>query len=104
MKGKSKFILRSCTILAYLVSCNGKQRIVNKSIEFESIFIINYNILDSISKRNIFDTSQICKGAIKFMEKASSIKPSTNGNYFGKILFTRKDLIKWKDWYDKNKK
>jgi hypothetical protein len=31
-------------------------------------------------------------------------KATKSGNYFGELLFTRKDLDNWKEWYDNNNK
>lgn len=53
-------------------------------------------VLLGLSKPNLFDISETCKNAIEFMEKTTAIKAIKDGNYFGAILFTQKNLDKWK--------
>jgi len=91
-------------LLVSIIACNGQQNTMTKNNNLDSGFKYNYTILDSIAKENPLDTSAACKNAIEFMEKTTGIKASKDGNYFGAILFTRKDLEKWKEWYDKSKK
>ncbi|PUZ19486.1 hypothetical protein GA0116948_1328 [Chitinophaga costaii] len=104
MKQKVSLILFYVFLLLNIIACNGQQSSMKKNNNFDSAFKYNYTILDSIAKTIFFDTSATCKNAIEFMEKTTAIKASKDGNYFGAILFTQKDLDKWKKWYDKNKK
>jgi hypothetical protein len=79
---------------------------MNSQLQVDSSNLHSYyfKVLDSIIANNPFDTSILCQKAIKFMENQTGIKASFDGNYFGKMLFTRKDLIVWKEWYNKNDK
>jgi len=104
MKQKISLILIYVFLLVNIIACNGQQTTMKKGNELDSAFNHNYTILNSIAQSNFFDTSTACKSAIEFMEKTTAIKASKDGNYFGAILFTRKDLEKWKEWYDKHKK
>lgn len=67
-------------------------------------FIYHYKILDSIINTSPYDTSQSGVYSIHFMETVTDMKAHPDGNYLGWMAFTRKDLISWKEWYDKNKK
>ncbi|OMP74927.1 hypothetical protein [[Flexibacter] sp. ATCC 35208] len=104
MRQKISLILFYALLLVNIIPCNGQQNSMKKNDELDSVFKHNYTILDSIAKTNFFDTSAACKNAIEFMEKTTAIKASKDGNYFGAILFTQKDLDKWKEWHNKNKK
>jgi hypothetical protein len=69
----------------------------------DSIFLLNYQFLDSIDKRAIFRTTQECGNQVVFMEQLTSIRAARDGNYFGEILFSRIDLEKWADYYWRHK-
>ena len=104
MKQKGILLSFYVFLLVSIMACNGQQSTMAKNNNLDSVFKYNYTILDSIAKGNPLDTSAACKNAIELMEKTTGIKASKDGNYFGAILFTQKDLEKWKEWYDKNKK
>lgn|SRR6185369_2389380 len=103
-------LLKNATIFYILffiviLACNSKQNAsLEKKNQSDSAFKYNYAVLDSIAKNNFFDTSVRCKNAIEFMEKTTGIKANGDGNYFGQMLFTRKDLEKWKEWLDNREK
>lgn len=96
-----------CFVICVMITpvpagCNYKndasEEILNDS------FMHHYNRLDSIITRTVYDTSSYARNSIKYMEKLTSIKAHSDGDYIGWKPFTRRDLICWKEWYDKNKK
>lgn len=100
--------MRLCFLLtiltfAYTAQCTGQSIPSTQNRPSDSAFLYNYKILDSISINSILDTSKSCKEAVLLMEKYTSIMATKLDTYFGKILFTRNDLMKWKYWHDKSK-
>jgi|GEM_PF-2146341 len=67
-------------------------------------FNYHYKMLDSINRKNPYDTSETCSGSIKFMESVTGLKAHSDGDFFGWFLFNRDDLTAWKNWYRAKKK
>lgn len=59
-------------------------------------------ILDSARKAHPNDTVYYCcTPSINFMELNSKIEASSDGTQLGRLAFTRVDLQKWHEWYEK---
>ena len=65
----------------------------------DALFVTHFHRLDSLANSNPFDSSQNCRISIKFMENLTGIIASGEANYFGVMLFSRKDLNSWENWY-----
>lgn len=61
-------------------------------------FWVYYNQLQSVLKKNPFDTSLLTRSAVHYMEVVTKIKAHPDGNYIGWVLFTGRDLIAWQKW------
>jgi hypothetical protein len=66
-------------------------------------FRYHYKIVDSVLKRNPYDTSAALMHSITFMERLTGIKAHPDGDYIGWYAVTRMDLINWRKWYQKHK-
>jgi hypothetical protein len=66
-------------------------------------FSYHYKIVDSVLKKNPYDTSAALMGSIGFMERLTGIKAHPDGDYLGWHAVTRKDLLNWRKWYQKHK-
>src|SRR4051812_618733 len=75
----------------------------NTSTEIsDTSFEYHFNILDSVVKANPNDTIYACCiPSIKFMEIKTGIEAHSDGTYFGKLYFSKEDLQKWREWWDK---
>lgn len=58
--------------------------------------------LDSAAKTSISDTIICCFNSIYFMERNTKIEGEGPATYFGKLFFTKKALMKWHQWFNKN--
>ena len=93
----------------YSLSCNTNQQ-SNKSIETnmsagDTTFQYHFNLLDSAAKANPNDTVyHCCTQSIKFMEIKTDIESRSDGTLLGKLSFTKQELQKWHEWYDKKYK
>jgi hypothetical protein len=63
-------------------------------------FQYHFNVLDSVAFLNKSDTIACCFNSIYFMETNTKINGEISGNYFGKLFFTKNDLLKWHAWYN----
>lgn len=71
----------------------------------DTTFKYHFNLLDSAVKASPNDTVyNCCTQSIKFMEIKTGIESRSDGTLLGKLFFTKKELQKWQEWYDKNKK
>lgn len=99
-------------VFCSLVGCNnGKQQNTNASeIEntermSDTTFEYHFHILDSASKANASDSIYTCcTQSIKFMEVNTSINAHSDGTLLGKLSFSKEDLQKWHEWYNKKYK
>ena len=66
-------------------------------------FSYHYKIVDSILKKNPYDTSAALMRSIGFMERLTGIKAHSDGDYLGWHAATRKDLLSWQKWHQKHK-
>lgn len=66
-------------------------------------FSYHYRIVDSVLKKNQYDTSEALMRSIGFMERLTGIKAHPDGDYLGWHAVTRKDLLNWRKWYQKHK-
>lgn len=76
----------------------------NKAMD-DTTFKHHFNILDSAAKANPNkDIYACCTPSIKFMEVHTGIGARSDGTLLGKLTFSKEDLRKWHEWYDKNYK
>ncbi|MBN8789499.1 MAG: hypothetical protein J0I84_20655 [Terrimonas sp.] len=85
----------------YIISTNNRES--NFSISQVDSFAFYYKKLKHILKKNPYDTSSLCIIAVRYMESYTKIKAHPDGNYFGWFLFTRNDLVAWKEWRKNNR-
>lgn len=101
-------------LLCFLISCSlvycGNQSNPNKNNEQNSeigtvdSFKYHFQILDSVVQRSPIDTFyHCCTQSIEFMEEKTEIEPSSPDGFFGRLYFTKIDLEKWHEWYEKSK-
>jgi hypothetical protein len=61
-------------------------------------FGYHYRIIDSILKRNAYDTSTVLRRSVRFIERVTGIKAHPDGDYIGWKVVAGKDLRAWRDW------
>lgn len=66
-------------------------------------FSYHYEIVDSVLRKNVYDTSAVFKRSIDFMERLTGIKAHPDGDYIGWRPATKMDLLSWRKWYQKHK-
>lgn len=66
-------------------------------------FEYHYKILTRIAKKNPYDTSFICRNAVRYLEKVTGKKAHSDGDYFGWKYFSKKDLEEWRRWKNNNR-
>jgi hypothetical protein len=69
----------------------------------DSVFTNHFTVLDSYLKDVNSDPSMRRMEAIHFFETLSGIKSKSDGNYFGKMSCSKKELKAWREWYSKNR-
>jgi len=68
----------------------------------DSEFVQYFRVLDSAAAEVKSDTIvHCCIGPIAFMEINTKIPASSPGGFTGKMFFTKNDLKRWHEWYDK---
>jgi len=82
-----------------LFSQNRQDSLNTKKIKSE--FNYHFRILDSAAKTALSDTITCCYSSIYFMETYTKINGEAFVTYFGQFYFTKKDLLKWHNWYGK---
>lgn len=74
----------------------------NLEIKEVDSFKYHFNILDSVVRHQPLDTLyRCCTSSIDFMEEKTEIEPSSPGDFSGRSYFTKRDLEKWHEWYEK---
>lgn len=63
-----------------------------------------FKIMDSLVSASPHDSLYECLNCIRFMKKETKIPSSGRYTYFGQLEFTKQDLKRWHEWYDKTKK
>lgn len=101
-------------IFCCLTACNTDRRSSGKKISgiqtdkdsaAKTDFEHHFHILDSIAHANINDTVYVgATPSIEFLEINTGIEAYSEGTLIGKIKFSKKDLQKWHEWYDKKYK
>ena len=84
-----------------MAGCGYKGSIKESHLLIDS-FTYHYKRLDSMINANPYDTSKACIYSVQYMEKVTGIKSHPDGNFIGWMAFTKRDLIAWKEWYDKS--
>lgn len=106
---KKKIILSVFVFLSIACIAKGKDgmpvndKALTLSANQADSFTFYYKKLERILEKNPYDTSSQCVAAVRYMENHTKIKAHPDGNYFGWFLFTKKDLIAWKEREEKNK-
>jgi len=100
MKGN----ILSIIVFTLLISCNANGQRANTSKQniLKKEFKYHFHIFDSTIARYPLDS--IYPGqpySIKFMEENTRINSESDMTLLGKIFFSKKDLQKWHEWYDK---
>lgn len=98
--------------LCAFICCNNSNRhktniseIKNTQSMSDTTFEYHFHILDSASKANPSDSIYACcTQSIKFMEVNTSINAHSDGTLLGKLSFSKDDLQKWHEWYNKKYK
>ena len=94
-----------------LIACDAKRKSsdkisglqTDKDSTVKANFTHHFHILDSIANVNINDTVYVgATPSIEFMEVNTGIEAHSEGTLIGKINFSKQDLRKWHEWYDKN--
>lgn len=60
-----------------------------------------FRIMDSLVAVAPNDTLYECLNCVRFMKDETGIPSTGKVTYFGQFDFTKEDLRKWHDWYDK---
>lgn len=61
-------------------------------------------VMDSLVLARSNDSTFVCKSGIYFMETETGIISSGETTFFGRFNFTRDDLVKWHEYYDRRYK
>lgn len=61
-------------------------------------FEYHYKVIDSVLKRNAYDTSAMLKRSVRFIERLTGIKAHPDGDYIGWRVVVAKDLRAWREW------
>jgi hypothetical protein len=112
MKKKAKLVL--LFVLFSVLSCKtNKHKESNLSerdvVQIESLsgadssgYLSCFRILDSAANANPKDTFyNCCYDYVDFLETKTRIIANVDGDYVGPTGFTKNDLRKWHEWYDK---
>jgi hypothetical protein len=99
----------SIMLLGLFDCCNSNKQsnknAVEKNINTEmadTSFKYHFNILDSAIRAKPNDSIYTCcSPSIKFMEVNTGIDAHSDGTLLGKLVFSKEDLRKWHEWYDK---
>lgn len=107
---KMKFIW-SWIVLCSIAACNGNKKGSDSqpsnlqqqdTSTLGKDFIHHFQILDSIAHTNSDDTLYVAgTPSIAFMEVNTGIDAHSDGTTLGKIKFSKQDLRKWHQWFDK---
>jgi hypothetical protein len=77
----------------------------DKDSTVKANFAHHFHILDSIVNANINDTVYVgASPSIEFLEVNTGIEAHSDGTLIGKITFSKGDLKRWHDWYNKKYK
>jgi len=90
-------VMGSCSI------CHGQEMEMPESIKIDSMFTYYFDVLDSYVDKTDTDRSAGRIQIISNLERLSGILADGDGTYVGKLDFSRKNLLDWKDWYSIHK-
>jgi hypothetical protein len=113
-----KILIKSLLLISVFYGCNTTGNPDKKSIDSikradshsnmelnDSMFQYHFKVLDSVSKASPkYTFYYCCNPSIKFMEVNTSIEAHSKGTQLGKLGFTKEDLQKWHEWYEKKYK
>lgn len=101
-------MIRFAIILALVLfdqNCMAQQEpLPSDSAKVDSVFSNYFNVLDSYLAKTDTDLSVRRIQIISNLERLSHIEADGDGTYVGKLVFSKKNLIDWKNWYSTNKK
>ena len=76
---------------------------IGKKVE-DTEFVYHFSMLDSVATKNPNDSIyDCCTQSVKFMEINTGIDAHSDGTLVGKLSFSKSDLSRWHEWYDKKK-
>ncbi len=104
-----KVSLICLVVFCSFICCNNNKQqntnaseIKNTQSMSDTTFEYHFHILDSASKVNAADSIYTCcTQSIKFMEVNTGINAHSDGTLLGKLSFSKEDLQKWHEWYEK---
>jgi hypothetical protein len=104
--GNKKFFLLFVILIGIYHSGYTQDRIkqiISKN-DMKKYFLWHFRKLDSIAAKNekdsVYYTISDAK-SITFMEDNTKIGASTNGTYYGRLGFTKKNLQQWHEWFNR---
>lgn len=106
--------IRNLTIILLLL-CGFKRAVAQKDTGYLDKFYVDSNskivkwqyyfkVMDSLVLARSTDSTFACKSGIYFMETETGIISSGETTFFGRFDFTRDDLVKWHEYYDRRYK
>lgn len=86
-------------LIAFLLVAGAKS--YGQKAKAKKSFANHFKILDSFALLTNTDTIYEirCAQSVYFMEKNTKIYSSTNGNFYGRLGFTKENLYRWHEWY-----
>lgn len=112
-------IIHTSLLIVCLLNCctpnnqpnESVSRVTEKSVskatidQSDSLFKYHFNVLDSVMVAHVNDSLYYnCTPSINFMENNTKIEASSDGTSLGRLTFTKNDLQKWHEWYNRNHK
>lgn len=98
-----KIVVKAIAVLyLVIITCNAQgQEYYIKAKDKKTAFIYYLKSMDTIVNKNPSDTSFFCINCVRFMQDETRIQSSGKTGYFGREGFTKEDLQKWHEWYEK---
>ena len=94
-------ILLLLILTCFLTNCFGQEKRVVQSKKQETRFKEHVKILDSAARLTGKDTVHCCNESIQFMETNTKIYATAYITYYGRFSFTKRDLARWHEWFEK---
>jgi hypothetical protein len=91
------------TLLGCHLNCNAQVTLGADLVKVDSAFSYYFDVLDAYLAGTDLDHSVRRIQIISNLERLSHIEADGDGNYFGKMDFSRQNLIDWMGWHANNK-
>lgn len=98
----SSFLITDNTYCQHIVGDIDTYAITTADKELERVYY--FKVMDSLVAARPQDTIYGCRYCISFMYQETKIPSSGHITYFGQMEFTKDDLVKWHEWYERNHK